>query len=220
MKKEFTQILVNNLNDMEAQIVKIVEPTEKVTAISNYINTFINVLSVVPEKDLLDTMNFLVDAEDDDDNVAKDTPEEEVEETTEEAEEEAVGPEIDDDPLEDADAQEVILAEDEEGNMIEVTDAFYYVKNNQDESLERDFELEDLALYITECNCLEQYKQFKALQHGYDRAMIAAALKINGQEFMDAKVQEFTNLDDVNVFEVVDDNNAEAIYDFIYPEED
>lgn len=216
MKKELYDFLADQLDKMGEELESVKDVAKKAELRSRYIGLFIQLDGAVTTN--VGSASFDEGPESLEDDSAKESNDVEMEvdftpkETT--AETEAVLPEVEDedeDPLEDA--EEVCIVTNEEGEEVDITEAMTALKDSELDTEDK----ESIALYLTECACVLQYNEFSTLQHGNDRACMAATLANLGVEDLTTYVLDFSGLEKIDdVFEFITDENAEAIFNFIY----
>lgn len=215
MKKELYDFLTEQLDTMGEELESVKDVAKKAELRSRYIGLFIQLDGAATTN--VGSASFDEGPESLEDGAAKESNDVEMEidftpkETT--AETEAVLPEVEEeeDPLQDA--EEVCIVTNEDGEEIDITEAMAVLK---DAKLDQE-EKETIALYLTECACTLQYNEFPMLKHGNDRACMAAALASLGVEDLTTYVLDFSGLEKIDdVFEFITDENAEAIFNFIY----
>lgn len=203
--------LEKQLNIAEKEISEIKKVESRVEARMEYIKALI----ALEETGFQQTTTY----DDLDDTNAKenDSIEEDIDDDLEPeaTEPESVTSETDsvvEDPLEDA--EEVMIVENEDGEEVDITQAYNMLKNS---GLDEETIL-TIGLYLTEYNCVLQYNEFENLEHSYERAYMAYALGDLGLEELNKKVLEFTGLKKGDVFKIVNNEIAEEVYNFIYGE--
>lgn len=203
--------LEKQLNIAEKEISEIKKVENRVEARMEYIKALI----ALEETGFQQTTTY----DDLDDTNAKenDSIEEDIDDDLEPeaTEPESVTSETDsvvEDPLEDA--EEVMIVENEDGEEVDITQAYNMLKNS---GLDEETIL-TIGLYLTEYNCVLQYNEFENLEHSYERAYMAYALGDLGLEELNKKVLEFTGLKKGDVFKIVNNEIAEEVYNFIYGE--
>lgn len=217
MIKDVYDHLVGQLDIMSEELNSVEDIAKRAELRGQYINLFISLDAATT---VTDVPVFENKPESLDDSNAKVIDESVLEEDIEEEIQDATPPEVTaeteavlGDPL--ADAEEVFVVKNEEGEDVDITEAMGLLK---DSDLSQE-EKESIALYITECACLLQYEEFKHMKHGNDRACIAAALASLGLEELTNYVVELTNVPkDTDIISFIDDENAETIFNFIYGE--
>lgn len=144
--------------------------------------------------------------------------EEEIEEVEEEpehvtAETEAVLPEedaLEEDPLADAEIVKVVLNDDDEE--VDITPMYTRLINAG--IAEEDAEM--IGLFVIEYNALDAYEQrFDYMKHSLARAYAAYLATALEDADLIAHIENFSSVKVASPEEFIDDENAEALFDFI-----
>ena len=155
-------------------------------------------------------------------NIQLEVDDEEPEEVVEEpesvtAETEAVVEEPKEEPEEEGfdDAEVVRSVINEDGEEVDITDAFNALRK---EGMDEDFS-DSIGLFLTECEGLDAYmNKFSYMEHGIPRACAAQLAAILTEQQLQAYIIDFSGLE-LGAIEsstdFIDDANAEELFDFI-----
>lgn len=151
--------------------------------------------------------------------VLEEEQEEVVEEIVEEpphvtAEHEAVLPEeeeaLEEDPLGDAEIVKIVLNDDDEE--VDITEMYSVLI--KDGVSEEDAEM--VGLFVTEYDSVDAYvNKFNYMQHGLGRAYAAYLATSLSDADLIAHIENFSSVKVASPEEFIDDENAEALFDFI-----
>ena len=151
--------------------------------------------------------------------------EEVAEETTEETEdpledsEEVVDEKAEEaDPLEDseeveqdAEADERITYETEEGEVLDVTDIYNQITDVEDPEEKR-----TIAGYIAECdNCIDEYNSLSMLESSGTKIYLAYCINFYGLDEINECVAKLTENEFTDVYKYITDNNVEGFTQYV-----
>lgn len=112
-------------------------------------------------------------------------------------------------------SEEVIYVTDEEGNLVDVTDAYNHLDFIEDTN-----EREETALSITQYDCLDEYETLDMLDHSDDKLYLAWCIKECGLDYINECVAELSSGKSDNIFDFINNNNLEGFTEFISAEND
>lgn len=134
-----------------------------------------------------------------------------VEESKEQTTEELV-----EDPFEDAEEipfdlepPEKVTAEDDEGNVYDITEEYNYLEDLADE------DKREICLQIKQYDSFEDYKLLDMLPHGYSRSIIALTMTALGTDTVDQAVEAFNDGHYVNLFKFINANNCDEFAQYL-----
>lgn len=134
-----------------------------------------------------------------------------VEESEEETTEELV-----EDPFEDAEEipfdlepPEKVTAEDDEGNVYDITEEYNYLEDLADE------DKREICLQIKQYDSFEDYKLLDMIPHGYSRSIIALTMTALGTDTVDQAVEAFNDGHYVNLFKFINANNCDEFAQYL-----
>lgn len=134
-----------------------------------------------------------------------------VEESEEETTEELV-----EDPFEDAEEipfdlepPEKVTAEDDEGNVYDITEEYNYLEDLADE------DKREICLQIKQYDSFEDYKLLDMIPHGYSRSIIALTMTALGTDAVDQAVEAFNDGHYVNLFKFINANNCDEFAQYL-----
>ena len=134
-----------------------------------------------------------------------------VEESEEETTEEVV-----EDPFEDAEEipfdlepPEKVTAEDDEGNVYDITEEYNYLEDLSDE------DKREICLQIKQYDSFEDYKLLDMIPHGYSRSIIALTMTALGTDTVDQAVEAFNDGHYVNLFKFINANNCDEFAQYL-----
>ena len=203
MNKKQHEYIISQLDKMQEELESVTDAGTRATLRGKYIELFIDlstISNIQPE----------IDGEE---------PEEEVVEEPESvtAETEAVVEEPKEEPEEEGfdDAEVVRSVINEDGEEVDITDAFNALRK---EGMDEDFS-DSIGLFLTECEGLDAYmNKFNYMEHGVPRACAAQLAAILTEQQLQAYIIDFSGLD-LGAIEsstdFIDDANAEELFDFI-----
>ena len=203
MNKKQYDYIIDQLDKMQRELESVTDAATRATLRGKYIELFI---------DLSTISNIQLEVDD----------EEPVEEVAEEpesvtAETEAVVEEPKEEPEEEGfdDAEVVRSVINEDGEEVDITDAFNALRK---EGVDEDFS-DSIGLFLTECEGLDAYmNKFSYMEHGIPRACAAQLAAILTEQQLQAYIIDFSGLDlgaIENSTDFIDDANAEELFDFI-----
>ena len=203
MNKKQHEYIISQLDKMQEELESVEDAAKRAELRGKYIELFID-LSTISDIQL---------------EVDDEEPEEEVAEEPESvtAETEAVVEEPKEEPEEEGfdDAEVVRSVINEDGEEVDITDAFNALRK---EGMDEDFS-DSIGLFLTECEGLDAYmNKFKYMEHGIPRACAAQLAAILTEQQLQAYIIDFSGLDlgaIENSTDFIDDANAEELFDFI-----
>lgn len=204
MNKKQHEYIISQLDKMQEELESVEDAAKRAELRGKYIELFI---------DLSTISNIQLEIDD----------EEPVEEVAEEpesvtAETEAVVEKPKEEPEEEEgfdDAEVVRSVINEDGEEVDITDAFNALRK---EGMDEDFS-DSIGLFLTECEGLDAYmNKFNYMEHGVPRACAAQLAAILTEQQLQAYIIDFSGLD-LGAIEsstdFIDDANAEELFDFI-----
>ena len=203
MNKKQYDYIIDQLDKMQRELETVEDAAKRAELRGKYIELFI---------DLSTISNIQLEVDDEE-------PEEEVAEEPESvtAETEAVVEEPKEEPEEEGfdDAEVVRSVINEDGEEVDITDAFNALRK---EGMDEDFS-DSIGLFLTECEGLDAYmNKFSYMEHGIPRACAAQLAAILTEQQLQAYIIDFSGLDlgaIENSTDFIDDANAEELFDFI-----
>ncbi len=218
MNKKQKDYIVSQLDKMAEELESVEDVAKRAELRGKYIEIFIDMCTVsniptgiVHEEEL---------AEDEiEESIVEDVEEpEDVTAETETVEEDSTNVKNADKIFEDAEVVRVVLNDNDEE--VDITDAYNELK---DEGLDENT-ADSIGLYLTENECFEAYKEkFNYMNPGLPRAYAACMATVLTEQQLIAYIVDFSNLE-INAIEhstdFIDDANAEALFDFIFPNDD
>ena len=203
MNKKQYDYIIDQLDKMQRELESVTDAATRATLRGKYIELFIDLSTI-------SNIQLEVDDEEPVEKVA-----EEPESVT--AETEAVVEEPKEEPEEEGfdDAEVVRSVINEDGEEVDITDAFNALRK---EGMDEDFS-DSIGLFLTECEGLDAYmNKFKYMEHGIPRACAAQLAAILTEQQLQAYIIDFSGLDlgaIENSTDFIDDANAEELFDFI-----
>lgn len=206
MNKKQHEYIISQLDKMQEELESVEDAAKRAELRGKYIELFID-LSTISDIQL---------------EIDDEEPVEEVAEVAEEpesvtAETEAVVEEPKEEPEEEGfdDAEVVRSVINEDGEEVDITDAFNALRK---EGMDEDFS-DSIGLFLTECEGLDAYmNKFSYMEHGIPRACAAQLAAILTEQQLQAYIIDFSGLD-LGAIEsstdFIDDANAEELFDFI-----
>ena len=203
MNKKQYDYIISQLDKMQRELESVEDAAKRAELRGKYIELFID-LSTISDIQL---------------EVDDEEPVEEVVEEPESvtAETEAVVEEPKEEPEEEGfdDAEVVRSVINEDGEEVDITDAFdALIKDGMDEEFS-----DSIGLFLTECEGLDAYmNKFKYMEHGIPRACAAQLAAILTEQQLQAYIIDFSGLElgaIENSTDFIDDANAEELFDFI-----
>ena len=202
MNKKQHEYIISQLDKMQEELESVKDAAKRAELRGKYIELFI---------DLSTISNIQLEVDDEE-------PEEVVEEPESvTAETEAVVEEPKEEPEEEGfdDAEVVRSVINEDGEEVDITDAFNALRK---EGMDEDFS-DSIGLFLTECEGLDAYmNKFSYMEHGVPRACAAQLAAILTEQQLQAYIIDFSGLDlgaIENSTDFIDDANAEELFDFI-----
>ena len=202
MNKKQHEYIISQLDKMQEELESVKDAAKRAELRGKYIELFI---------DLSTISNIQLEVDDEE-------PEEVVEEPESvTAETEAVVEEPKEEPEEEGfdDAEVVRSVINEDGEEVDITDAFNALRK---EGMDEDFS-DSIGLFLTECEGLDAYmNKFSYMEHGIPRACAAQLAAILTEQQLQAYIIDFRGLDlgaIENSTDFIDDANAEELFDFI-----
>ena len=202
MNKKQHEYIISQLDKMQEELESVKDAAKRAELRGKYIELFI---------DLSTISNIQLEVDDEE-------PEEVVEEPESvTAETEAVVEEPKEEPEEEGfdDAEVVRSVINEDGEEVDITDAFNALRK---EGMDEDFS-DSIGLFLTECEGLDAYmNKFNYMEHGIPRACAAQLAAILTEQQLQAYIIDFSGLDlgaIENSTDFIDDANAEELFDFI-----
>ena len=202
MNKKQHEYIISQLDKMQEELESVEDAAKRAELRGKYIELFI---------DLSTISNIQLEVDDEE-------PEEVVEEPESvTAETEAVVEEPKEEPEEEGfdDAEVVRSVINEDGEEVDITDAFNALRK---EGMDEDFS-DSIGLFLTECEGLDAYmNKFSYMEHGIPRACAAQLAAILTEQQLQAYIIDFSCLDlgaIENSTDFIDDANAEELFDFI-----
>ena len=202
MNKKQHEYIISQLDKMQEELESVEDAAKRAELRGKYIELFIDlstISNIQPEVDDEEPEKVVEEPE----SVTAET-EAVVEEPKEEAEEEG---------FDDAEVVRSVINED--GEEVDITDAFNALRK---EGMDEDFS-DSIGLFLTECEGLDAYmNKFKYMEHGIPRACAAQLAATLTEQQLQAYIIDFSGLDlgtIENSTDFIDDANAEELFDFI-----
>ena len=203
MNKKQHEYIISQLDKMQEELESVEDAAKRAELRGKYIELFIDlstISNIQPEVDDEEPEEVVEEPE----SVTAET-EAVVEEPKEEAEEE--------DTFDDAEVVRSVINED--GEEVDITDAFNALRK---EGMDEDFS-DSIGLFLTECEGLDAYmNKFSYMEHGIPRACAAQLAAILTEQQLQAYIIDFSGLD-LGALEsstdFIDDANAEELFDLI-----
>ena len=197
MNKKQHEYIISQLDKMQEELESVKDAAKRAELRGKYIELFID----------LSTISSIQTETDDEE------PPTETEPVAQEVEEEVDNVKNADEIFEDAEVVRTVI--DEDGEEVDITDAFNaLIKEGMDE----DFS-DSIGLFLTECDGLDLYmNKFKYMEHGIPRACAAQLAAILTEQQLQAYIIDFSGLElgtIENSTDFIDDANAEELFDFI-----
>ena len=202
MNKKQHEYIISQLDKMQEELESVEDAAKRAELRGKYIELFIDlstISNIQPEVDDGEPEEVVEEPE----SVTAET-EAVVEEPKEEAEEEG---------FDDAEVVRSVINED--GEEVDITDAFNALMK---EGMDEDFS-DSIGLFLTECEGLDAYmNKFSYMEHGIPRACAAQLAAILTEQQLQAYIIDFSGLE-LGAIEsstdFIDDANAEELFDFI-----
>ena len=197
MNKKQHEYIISQLDKMQEELESVKDAAKRAELRGKYIELFID----------LSTISSIQSETDDEE------PPTETEPVAQEVEEEVDNVKNADEIFEDAEVVRTVI--DEDGEEVDITDAFNaLIKEGMDE----DFS-DSIGLFLTECDGLDLYmNKFNYMEHGIPRACAAQLAAILTEQQLQAYIIDFSGLElgtIENSTDFIDDANAEELFDFI-----
>ena len=197
MNKKQHEYIISQLDKMQEELESVKDTAKRAELRGKYIELFID----------LSTISSIQTETDDEE------PPTETEPVAQEVEEEVDNVKNADEIFEDAEVVRTVI--DEDGEEVDITDAFNaLIKEGMDE----DFS-DSIGLFLTECDGLDLYmNKFNYMEHGIPRACAAQLAAILTEQQLQAYIIDFSGLElgaIENSTDFIDDANAEELFDFI-----
>lgn len=219
MTKNQKDYIVSQLDKMAEELESVEDIAKRAELRGKYIEIFIDMCTVsnmsagvVHEEELVE--------EEVEESIVEDVeePKSVTAETEAVVEEESVNVKDADEIFEDAEVVRTVLDDNDEE--VDITDAYNELIN---EGLDENT-ADSIGLFLTENECLEAYKEkFNYMNPGLPRAYAACMATVLTEQQLIAYIVDFSNLE-INAVEhstdFIDDANAEALFDFIFPNDD
>ena len=208
MNKKQHEYIISQLDKMQEELESVKDAAKRAELRGKYIELFID-LSTISS----------IQSETDDEEPPTETEsmiEEEIKhrgQVVQEVEEEVDNVKNADEIFEDAEVVRTVI--DEDGEEVDITDAFNaLIKEGMDE----DFS-DSIGLFLTEWDGLDLYmNKFNYMEHGIPRACAAQLAAILTEQQLQAYIIDFSGLElstIENSTDFIDDANAEELFDFI-----
>ena len=208
MNKKQHEYIISQLDKMQEELESVKDAAKRAELRGKYIELFID-LSTISS----------IQSETDDEEPPTETEsmiEEEIKhrgQVVQEVEEEVDNVKNANEIFEDAEVVRTVI--DEDGEEVDITDAFNaLIKEGMDE----DFS-DSIGLFLTECDGLDLYmNKFNYMEHGIPRACAAQLAAILTEQQLQAYIIDFSGLElgtIENSTDFIDDANAEELFDFI-----
>lgn len=219
MTKNQKDYIVSQLDKMAEELESVEDVAKRAELRGKYIEIFIDMCTVsnmsagvVHEEELVE--------EEVEESIVEDVeePKSVTAETEAIVEEESANVKDADEIFEDAEVVRTVLDDNDEE--VDITDAYNELINERlDENT-----ADSIGLFLTENECLEAYKEkFNYMNPGLPRAYAACMATVLTEQQLIAYIVDFSNLE-INAVEhstdFIDDANAEALFDFIFPNDD
>ena len=203
MNKKQYDYIIDQLDKMQRELESVTDAATRATLRGKYIELFIDLSTISNIQLEVDDEEPVEEVAEEPESVTAET-EAVVEEPKEEVEEEG---------FDDAEVIRSVINED--GEEIDITDAFNALRK---EGMDEDFS-DSIGLFLTECEGLDAYmNKFKYMEHGIPRACAAQLAAILTEQQLQAYIIDFSGLDlgaIENSTDFIDDANAEELFDFI-----
>lgn len=202
MNKKQHEYIISQLDKMQEELESVKDAAKRAELRGKYIELFI---------DLSTISNIQLEIDDEEPEEVAEEPESVTAET------EAVVEEPKEEPEEEGfdDAEVVRSVINEDGEEVDITDAFNALRK---EGMDEDFS-DSIGLFLTECEGLDAYmNKFSYMEHGIPRACAAQLAAILTEQQLQAYIIDFSGLDlgaIENSTDFIDDANAEELFDFI-----
>ena len=203
MNKKQHEYIISQLDKMQEELESVEDAAKRAQLRGKYIELFIDLSTISDIQLEVDDEEPVEEVAEEPESVTAET-EAVVEEPKEEAEEEG---------FDDAEVVRSVINED--GEEVDITDAFNALRK---EGMDEDFS-DSIGLFLTECEGLDAYmNKFSYMEHGIPRACAAQLAAILTEQQLQAYIIDFSGLDlgaIENSTDFIDDANAEELFDFI-----
>ena len=203
MNKKQHEYIISQLDKMQEELESVEDAAKRAELRGKYIELFIDLSTISNIQPEVDDEEPVEEVAEEPESVTAET-EAVVEEPKEEAEEEG---------FDDAEVVRSVINED--GEEVDITDAFNALRK---EGMDEDFS-DSIGLFLTECEGLDAYmNKFSYMEHGIPRACAAQLAAILTEQQLQAYIIDFSGLDlgaIENSTDFIDDANAEELFDFI-----
>ena len=202
------------------QMKKLLSEVEEISNVSERAKVRASLIGLMFDIATYDNMTLDTGKEAIKEDKAKEVIEEEidlsVDEPIVEESEEQTTEEVVEDPFEDAEEipfdlepPEKVTAEDDEGNVYDITEEYNYLEDLADE------DKREICLQIKQYNSFEDYKLLDMLPHGYSRSIIALTMTALGTDAVDQAVEAFNDGHYVNLFKFINANNCDEFAQYL-----
>ena len=202
MNKKQHEYIISQLDKMQEELETVEDAAKRAELRGKYIELFI---------DLSTISNIQLEVDDEEPEEVVEEPESVTAET--EAVVEEPKEEVEEEGFDDAEVVRSVINED--GEEVDITDAFNALMK---EGMDEDFS-DSIGLFLTECEGLDAYmNKFSYMEHGIPRACAAQLAAILTEQQLQAYIIDFSGLDlgaIENSTDFIDDANAEELFDFI-----
>ena len=203
MNKKQHEYIISQLDKMQEELESVEDAAKRAELRGKYIELFIDLSTISDIQLEVDDEEPVEEVAEEPESVTAET-EAVVEEPKEEVEEEG---------FDDAEVVRSVINED--GEEVDITDAFNALRK---EGMDEDFS-DSIGLFLTECEGLDAYmNKFSYMEHGIPRACAAQLAAILTEQQLQAYIIDFSGLDlgaIENSTDFIDDANAEELFDFI-----
>ena len=203
MNKKQHEYIISQLDKMQEELESVEDTAKRAELRGKYIELFIDLSTISDIQLEVDDEEPVEEVAEEPESVTAET-EAVVEEPKEEVEEEG---------FDDAEVVRSVINED--GEEVDITDAFNALRK---EGMDEDFS-DSIGLFLTECEGLDAYmNKFSYMEHGIPRACAAQLAAILTEQQLQAYIIDFSGLDlgaIENSTDFIDDANAEELFDFI-----
>lgn len=202
------------------QMKKLLSEVEEISNVSERAKVRASLIGLMFDIATYDNMTLDTGKEAIKEDKAKEVIEEEidlsVDEPIVEESEEQTTEEVVEDPFEDAEEipfdlepPEKVTAEDDEGNVYDITEEYNYLEDLSDE------DKREICLQIKQYDSFEDYKLLDMIPHGYSRSIIALTMTALGTDAVDQAVEAFNDGHYVNLFKFINANNCDEFAQYL-----
>ena len=213
MKEQHRDMINKQMNKLLSEVEEISNVSERAKVRASLIGLMFDIATY-------DNMTLDTGKEAIKEDKAKEVIEEEidlsVDEPIVEESEEQTTEELVEDPFEDAEEipfdlepPEKVTAEDDEGNVYDITEEYNYLEDLSDE------DKREICLQIKQYDSFEDYKLLDMLPHGYSRSIIALTMTALGTDTVDQAVEAFNDGHYVNLFKFINANNCDEFAQYL-----